>query len=576
MAFHMTFSKKLWLSWLLLGLPLIYLLYGIYSAKGQFIAAAEKELAGVPLVLGATDVIYMSLGGSEIKDNLSAMQSEVQNTLPYFDVRPDLDEVRKGLDQPLSKLNNFAASVTDKSGMILDPDADTYYLMDAFCTQIPNITITLHDMVSLMSVYAAHGAIDNGQRRQLFEKAGIINGYIGMLESDIKKIVQTSRHPFTYNTQAENLVRDLREINGFVDLVNDQQPINPDDLKSFEGGAYASMKEISHKFSEMFSNFVHDRINHFKSDGIREASFALALFLIVALGAQVYVRQFIIKPLKKMSLNLGEIAKKNVESFLSVSACLSEVTQDISDSVAHGRTYSMQLGKASNQVSANVQSVAAAVEEFSFSNCTIADRAQKSSVLVGNTLNTTNDIFDKILRLNSMSQNVDEIVSVINTIAEQTNLLSLNATIEAARAGEAGKGFSVVAGEVKGLANQTKEATIKVKQQLEEIQDAVHEASEDMGKVLELVKSVSAETEDITEHIEQQAAASSEIGKNVTEAAGKTGEVNSNIQEVARIIDQTNDITMRLIVSTKSVDAESENLAGAVKEFTNDLQRMIG
>ena len=83
-------------------------------------------------------------------------------------------------------------------------------------------------------------------------------------------------------------------------------------------------------------------------------------------------------------------------------------------------------------------------------------------------------IASHILSLAEQAQAIGEIIVTVNDIAEQTNLLALNAAIEASRAGEHGKGFSVVAGEVKALAEQSKKATSQVRQILGEIQKATN------------------------------------------------------------------------------------------------------
>ena len=83
---------------------------------------------------------------------------------------------------------------------------------------------------------------------------------------------------------------------------------------------------------------------------------------------------------------------------------------------------------------------------------------------------------ENILALAEQAQAIGDIIATVNDIAEQTNLLALNAAIEASRAGEHGKGFAVVAGEVKALADQSKKATVQVRQILGEIQKATNKA----------------------------------------------------------------------------------------------------
>src|SRR5207237_6717599 len=85
-------------------------------------------------------------------------------------------------------------------------------------------------------------------------------------------------------------------------------------------------------------------------------------------------------------------------------------------------------------------------------------------------------IAQDILALSEQTQQIGEITATVNDIADQSNLLALNAAIEAAKAGEQGKGFAVVASEVRNLAEQSKQATGKVRTILSDIQKATNAA----------------------------------------------------------------------------------------------------
>ncbi|WP_125151989.1 methyl-accepting chemotaxis protein [Clostridium rectalis] len=101
-------------------------------------------------------------------------------------------------------------------------------------------------------------------------------------------------------------------------------------------------------------------------------------------------------------------------------------------------------------------------------------------------INISNKITKNIKELSLKSSSIGEIVGTINNIANETNLLALNASIEAARAGEAGKGFSVVADQIKKLAEQTDLATKNVKSIIEEMQNEI-ERAETNGKKAEVI-----------------------------------------------------------------------------------------
>jgi methyl-accepting chemotaxis protein len=81
-------------------------------------------------------------------------------------------------------------------------------------------------------------------------------------------------------------------------------------------------------------------------------------------------------------------------------------------------------------------------------------------------------VADSIVTLAEQAQAIGEIIATVNDLAEHSNLLALNAAVEAARAGEHGRGFAVVAGEVRNLPDQSKKATVQVRQILGDIQRA--------------------------------------------------------------------------------------------------------
>ncbi len=122
---------------------------------------------------------------------------------------------------------------------------------------------------------------------------------------------------------------------------------------------------------------------------------------------------------------------------------------------------------------------------------------------------------DAVARASEMTQEVEalgrastaigDVIKIISAIADQTNLLALNATIEAARAGEVGRGFAVVAGEVKDLARETAEATQRVSEQINGIQNSARTVSSGILTTSDTIGQISAVQERMNEVLEEQA-----------------------------------------------------------------------
>ncbi len=189
-------------------------------------------------------------------------------------------------------------------------------------------------------------------------------------------------------------------------------------------------------------------------------------------------------------------------------------------------------------------------------------------------------ITDAIDRLNEQALSVGDVIATVNDLAEQSNLLSVNASIEAAKAGEAGKGFTVVAQEVKSLAEQSKQGVAQVRAVLSEIQkgsDLVvraaeqaretvesgsNEASlavENVGSRVSVATRAAEATSDITAASRQQLAGIEQISQAITsinQAGTQSAQGTRQVEQAAR---QLQDIALELkgLVDTSSASSTS-------------------
>ena len=148
---------------------------------------------------------------------------------------------------------------------------------------------------------------------------------------------------------------------------------------------------------------------------------------------------------------------------------------------------------------------------------------------------------ENILTLAEQAQAIGEIIAAVNDIAEQTNLLALNAAIEASRAGEQGKGFSVVAAEVRALAEQSKKATAQVRQILGEIQKATNTAvlsTEEVTRGVASAIRIGGEAGETIKALADALSDSARSGSQIAAAVGQQATGMAQIHQAMRNVDQ--------------------------------------
>jgi len=250
-------------------------------------------------------------------------------------------------------------------------------------------------------------------------------------------------------------------------------------------------------------------------------------------------------------------ASTELEASATTLTKTAQMTQQLSGAVA----------SASEEASANVESVATATEEMTSSVHEISRQVQQSSVIAEEAVKQAQRTDGQIAELSHTAGRIGDVVKLITAIAEQTNLLALNATIEAARAGEAGRGFAVVAQEVKALAGQTAKATDEISTQITGMQVVTRDAVSAIKEIGETIGRISGITSSITAAVEEQSATTSEIARSVQRAAQGTGEVASNITDVDRGANETGSASAQVLASAQSLASESHRLRDEVQRF---------
>lgn len=193
---------------------------------------------------------------------------------------------------------------------------------------------------------------------------------------------------------------------------------------------------------------------------------------------------------------------------------------------------------------------------------------------------------DVVKKLGENSQQIGQIVESISAIADQTNLLALNAAIEAARAGEAGRGFSVVAEEVRKLAEQSQDSAEEIKKRIFVIQKDTEEAVVSMQSGTDEVQQGTAAIREVGEQFSKIMEMVNDIEAQVRGISTSVDKVSTNTTNIVSAVDDIDDVSRKTSEHTQAISAAAEEQSASSEEIASasqalatlatDLQTAIG
>ena len=258
---------------------------------------------------------------------------------------------------------------------------------------------------------------------------------------------------------------------------------------------------------------------------------------------------------------------------------ISKTTETLAASMEETAASSEEMSASSHEIEMAVRTIAQKSQEGSEAAAKISDRADNTKEKVIEAKQKTNNIIvevgkrlEKALEDAKVVEHIGILSESIMEITSQTDLLALNAAIEAARAGEAGKGFSVVADEIKKLAEQSKETILQIQSVTNEVMGAVGNLSESSSDLLNFVSNeVTADYEVFMEVGNKYSEDSEYIDGLMTDFSATTEELLSSIQSITQVI-------LELAkASSEGARETSENAESAIsiKMQSNEVSELI-
>jgi methyl-accepting chemotaxis protein len=266
---------------------------------------------------------------------------------------------------------------------------------------------------------------------------------------------------------------------------------------------------------------------------------------------------------ESLKTNFNAAAERVQDAMKAIAVTTSGVSSG-SDEIARA---SDDLARRTEQQAASLEETAAALDEITATVRRTAAGAKEASNVVANArgdAQRSGEIVGQAVaamtEIEGSSQQVSQIIGVIDEIAFQTNLLALNAGVEAARAGEAGRGFAVVAQEVRALAQRSADAA-------KEIKILISTSTQQVGAGVNLVGQTGEALQRIVEQVASIDALVNEIAASANEQSTGLHEVNVAVNQMDQVVQQNAAMVEEATAATHSLKGEAAELAALVSRF---------
>ncbi|GAA3917217.1 methyl-accepting chemotaxis protein [Litoribacillus peritrichatus] len=510
--------------------------------------------------------------------------------------------------------------IADQSQLTLDPDLDTYYLMDLITVTLPELMEALGKTRGMTSGIAASGNMSREEAQELSIFTFQIEQRVQSAETALTTAFKNTLHPTLENDLSAVFDQSQNSANYFLKLI-DEKILNTNNIEISSSEIFNAGSDAIAKSSMLLNNAVpemtlllNERIDRVQNDRntqllvltlIATSALVIAWLIVTSINTQVKeILQVITKATQDKKLSstaqvysnddLGIIAR----SLNTMLSSFAHIVQEISQSSIQLAAAAQQTATTSQQSTINlaeqqvetsqlataIHQMAATAEEVANSTVRAAEAAGNvdSQTSEGNSLvsqtvgaielldNEITTVEAIISKLKDSSIGITSVLDVIKNVAEQTNLLALNASIEAARAGEQGRGFAVVADEVRALAQRTHDSVGEI----EGIINTFRKDTEDAYKSVASSKSKVDETVSKAKQVEKSLI---NIGIAISTIRDMNHQIACASEEYSTVNDELNKNVVRIDEMSQQTVTGSNEISSASKEqalLVSNLKRL--
>ena len=633
---RMSISRKLLLlGALVLGTVSVPLYLQLRQSQ-ELIAAADGERAGLAPARALMKLVQLTqqhrglsaafLGGNaSVQSAREAKKAEVDKTLATLDAQikaagmpsPLMAAWTSGVDEwhsleaavdgrslsAADSSSRHAALISryfktvdlllDHSGLILDPQADSYYLIAATLIKLPFATEALGQTRARGAGFLAESKIGPEGRAMM---AGLVqqanDHYQGMLTAFGKAFAANAALKASLEPQLEAA---RAPVQASLDLASKEviaaDPLQypaPDYIASFTRTIDTLFKLEEAALTGLEAALDERVLSLRRTQYVQFGLLGLMLLAVSLLARQI--ARSITEPLGRAVELAEQIARGDLtgeaqvrgrDEIAKLMVALRQMKDSLhrmvgevrgnaesvataSNEIVHGNT---DLSRRTEQQASSLQQTASSMEELTGTVKLNADHARSANQLAQQARdlalrggNAVDQVIETMRGIDASSKKISDIIGVIDGIAFQTNILALNAAVEAARAGDQGRGFAVVAGEVRGLAKRSAEAAKEIKtlitasvEQVDSGSQVVEQTGETMQQAVDAIRRVAETIAQITNASQEQSTGLDQINDAIVHMDQLT-------QQNAALVEQS-------AAAAESLKEQATRLADLVNTF---------
>ncbi|GAO93079.1 methyl-accepting chemotaxis protein [Pseudomonas syringae pv. actinidiae] len=657
---RLRFPAKFAVLAVIIVIPLVILGMRVFSNLNSRIDSVEQERVGREYLLTVTPILRLSMlqrahtnrllsGDASAAQDLANNRNQLEtafNNLSDMDARkgPELETenrvqrlresarslmegVKPGLspddlfaqwNEQLAQTLNFIYYVSATSGLVLDDDAATLFLIDLSTIRMPreiNVAGQVRGITAGISTgqgltASMRGSLDSLLKLELLFR-GELEQSVRLLKRRSPELANRINDPIATATTAMDSFRN--ELQAYV---------KGPDFSAQRGQALGAQGNVVvaalYKAQDEIQVALQDQLNSRYTSLLELRQMMIAMCVIVGL-LLLYAFSSIYRALRiaidsllgvtrrladgDLSARVQVVSKDEVadignglnlmaEAFSSSISHMDRTSYELSDVAARLGT-SIGLAKQSmNAQQAETEQVATAINEMTASVADVAQNtegaasaadeantASRNGLRIMHQAHTTIQALadevevsaQKVQALALHSQSIGGVIQVISTIADQTNLLALNAAIEAARAGEQGRGFAVVADEVRTLASRTQASTEEIRSIIQQLQSATDAAVQQMQAgqhkaqaCISAASEASGSLSSISEGVERIVEMNTQIASAAVQQHAVSEDINRNVMEI-----RNSSGTLMLGIDNNAVTADE------LARVANDMRNVV-